>query len=62
VNVEEFLHDIFKLKRKLSYALLEVEELTSFQETIDSTNHREWMDAMRDEMDWSLVDLPPQCK
>ena len=45
---------------------LEVEEPTSFQEAIDSPNSKEWMDAMRDEMDsmmrnrvWELVDLPP---
>jgi len=44
---------------------LEVEEPTSFQEAIDSPNSKEWMDAMRDEMDsmmrnhvWELVDLP----
>jgi len=45
---------------------LEIEEPTSFQEAIDSSNHKEWMKAMRDEMDsmvrnkvWELVDLPP---
>ena len=48
---------------------LEVEEPTSYQEAIDSPSHKEWMDAMRDEMDsmarnkvWELVDLPPQRK
>jgi len=48
---------------------LELEEPTSFQEAIDSPNHKEWMEAMRDEMDsmarnkvWELVDLPPRCK
>ena len=48
---------------------LEVEEPTSFQEAIDSPNSKEWMDAMRDEMDsmmrnhvWELVDLPPRRK
>jgi len=36
------------------------------QEAIDSSNHKEWMEAMRDGMDsmarnkiWKLVDLPP---
>ena len=45
---------------------LEVEEPTSFQEAIDSPNSKEWMDAVRDEMDsmmrnqvWKLVDPPP---
>jgi len=45
---------------------LEIEEPTFFQEAIDSPNHKEWMEAMRDEMDsmarnkvWELVDLPP---
>jgi len=48
---------------------LEVEEPTSYQEAIDSPNHKEWMIAMKDEMDsmarnkvWNLVDLSPQCK
>ena len=30
---------------------LEVDELTSFKEAIDSPNHKEWMDAMKDETD-----------
>jgi len=30
---------------------LEVEQPTSFQEAIDSPNHKEWMEAMKDEMD-----------
>ena len=30
---------------------LEVEEPTSYQEVIYSPNQKEWMDAMRDEMD-----------
>ena len=33
------------------YTPLEIEEPTSFQEAIDSPNHREWMEAMMDEMD-----------
>jgi len=48
------------------YTSLEIEEPTSFQEAIDSLNHKEWMEAMRDEMDSTvrnkvleLVDLPP---
>jgi len=48
---------------------LEVDEPTSFQEAVDSPNHKEWMDAMKDEMDsmarnkiWELVDPPPQWK
>jgi len=49
--------------------LLEVDELTSFKEAVDSPNHKEWMDTMKDEMDsmarnkvMELVDLPPQRK
>jgi len=45
---------------------LEIEAPTSYVEAIDSPNHKEWMDAMRDELDsmarnevWELVDLPP---
>jgi len=45
---------------------LEIEESTSYVEAIDSPNHKEWMDAVRDELDsmarnevWELVDLPP---
>ena len=45
---------------------LEIEETTSYVEAIESPNHQEWMDAMRDELDsmarnevWELVDLPP---
>ena len=30
---------------------LEMDELISFQEAIDSSNYKEWMEAMRDEMD-----------
>jgi len=30
---------------------LKVEESTSFQEAVDSPNHKELMDGMRDEMD-----------
>jgi len=48
---------------------LKVEEPTSYREAIDSAKHKEWMDAMRDEMDsmgrnkvWKPVDLPPQLK
>jgi len=45
---------------------LEVDEPTSFQQAIDLPNSKEWMDAMRDEMDsmlrnqvWELADFPP---
>ena len=52
VNMEEFLIDIFKSKRKSSYTLiLEVEEPTSFQKVVDLPNHKEWKDTMKDEMD-----------
>jgi len=47
----------------------EIEESTSFQEAIDSPNHKEWMEAMRDKMDsiarnevWKLSDRSPRCK
>ena len=30
---------------------LEIDEPTSFKEAFDSPNHKEWMDAMKDEMD-----------
>jgi len=33
------------------YTPLEVEEPTSYQKAIDSSNHKEWMDTMRDKMD-----------
>ena len=48
---------------------MEIEESTSYQETIDSPNHKEWMDSMKDEIDsmarnkvWELINLPPQRK
>jgi len=48
---------------------LEIEEPTFFIEAIDSPNRKEWMDAMRDELDSmvrnevsELVDLPPRGK
>jgi len=48
---------------------LKIEELTSYVEAIDLLNHKEWMDAMRDELDsmarnevWELVNLPPRQK
>ena len=48
---------------------LEIKEPTSFQEAVDSPNHKEWIEALRDEMDsmtrnkvWKLVDLPPRRK
>ena len=48
---------------------LKVEESTSFQEAVDSPNHIEWVDAMKDEMDsmarnkiWELVNLALRCK
>jgi len=51
------------------YTPFEIEEPTSYQEVIDLPNPKEWMDAIRDEMDsmvrnkvWGLVDLPPQPK
>lgn len=48
---------------------LDVEEPTSFTEALDSPNHKEWMDAMREEMTsmeknhvWELVQLPTHRK
>jgi len=48
---------------------IKVDEPTSFKEAVDSPNHKEWMDVMKDEMDsmarnkvWELVDRPPQRK
>ena len=45
---------------------LEIEEPSSYVEAQDSSHHKEWMDAMRDESNsmarnevWELVDLPP---
>ena len=45
---------------------LEIEEPTSYVEAVDSPNNKEWMDAMKDELEsmarnkvWDLVDLPP---
>ena len=44
---------------------LEIEEPTSFQKAINSPKHKEWIEAMRGEMEsmarnnaWELVDLP----
>jgi len=52
-----------------SCTLLETNEPTSFQKAIDSSNHKELIDAIRDEMDsmkrnkvWKLADLPPRHK
>jgi len=48
---------------------LEIEEPTSCQEAIDSSNHKELMDATMDQMDsmvrnkiWELVDHPSEHK
>ena len=50
-------------------SLKEVGSSTSFQEAVDSPKHKEWMDAIKDEMDsmvrnkvWELIDLPSQRK
>ena len=58
---------IFSIEQEIFLCTpLEVEEPTTFQEAVDSPNHKEWMDAIKDEMDsmarnkvWELVDLPP---
>ena len=48
-------------------ALLDINELASYQETLSSPNSKEWIAAMQDQMDsimknqvWELVDLPPE--
>jgi len=42
----------FQIKEKIFICTpLKVEKPTSYQETIDSPNHKEWMDAMRDKTD-----------
>ena len=48
---------------------MEVEEPTSYHKAIDSLNHKELMDVMRDEIEtmtknkvWELVVLPSRCK
>jgi len=40
---------------------MEIEEPTFYQEAIDAPNQKEWMDAMRDEID-PIVDLLSQRK
>ena len=64
VNGKEFLVDIFN-KEIFLCSPLKVEEPTSFQDAIDTLNHKEWIDAMKDKMHsmvrnkvWKLVDLP----
>ena len=49
--MEELLDDIFKLKKIFLCTPLEIDEPTSFQEAIDSPNHKDWMEVMRDEID-----------
>jgi len=52
VSVEEFFNGISKSKIKIFLRTpSKVKEPTSYEEAIDSPNHKEWMDAMRDEMD-----------
>jgi len=66
----KFPRRYFQIKEKIFLCTpLEVEKPTSFQEAVDSPNHEEWMDAIRDEMNsmvrnniWELVDLPTQHK
>jgi len=48
---------------------ININEPTSFKEAVDSPNHKEWMDAMKDDMDSmarnkvrKLIDLLRQCK
>ena len=57
----------FQIEEEIFFcAPLEIEEPTSYVEALESPNDKEWMDAMRDELDsmaknevWDLVDLPP---
>ena len=68
MSAEEFFNGFFQIKEDNFFCVpLEIEEPTSYVEAIDSPNHKEWMDAMRDELDsmarnevWELVDLPPK--
>ena len=48
--MEKFLGDIQIEEEIFLCTPLEVEEPTSFQEAIDSPSSKEWMDAMREEM------------
>jgi len=62
LNVDQFLIDIFKSKRKSSYIFpYNLKNLPP-----DSPSHKEWIDDIRDKMDSmarnkvrKLVDLPP---
>ena len=48
VSVKEFLD--FQIEAKLvSCTPLEIDELTSFKDAIDSPNQKVWIDVMRDE-------------
>ena len=41
----------FQIKDKVFPSTpLEVDEPTSFKEAVDSSNHKEWMDAMKDRL------------
>ena len=65
VSVEESLVD-FQIEVDIFFCMpLEIEEHTSYVEGLDSPHHKEWIDAMRDELDsmakndvWELVNLP----
>jgi len=57
----------FQIERKIFlYTPLKVEIPTFFQEAVNSPNHKEWIDVIRDEIDsitrnkaWEFIDLPP---
>jgi len=42
----------FQIKEDIFFCMpLEIEEPTSYVEALDSPNHKQWMDAMTDELD-----------
>jgi len=55
VYLEELLVNISKSKKGIFLCTpLEVKRHTPFQEVVDSSNHKEWTDAMRNERDSTI--------
>ena len=51
VSMKEFFDNISKSNEIFLFTPLEVKGPTTYQDEIGSPNHKEWMDAIRDEMD-----------
>jgi len=49
-------HRYFQLEDEVFLCTpLEVDEPTSFKEAVDSPNHKQWMNAMKDETQWQEI-------